>query len=317
MIIAAILAALTVFMMIFAVGKVLGPKGEIGKKKEISQRIFSTPGANEPSSLVRHDHFSDITSIQKFMEKQDFSKDLALLLKRANSRFSLTSFLLLSSSLAVVTFVVAQFWLPFIAALGLGGMCLYLPVFYLRKQNERYITKFAEHLPDATSIVSNSLKIGQSIENALQAVSRNAPFPINVEFQTLAGEVKLGLPLDAGLRNLYARLKTPELKIFVTGITIQQELGGNLSEILENLERTIRERFALNREIKVLSAQGVLSMWVLFALPFVFAGIWLTAEKELLMDFVNSGFGQKLLMFSAVIQMIAFVWMKKVITIKD
>ncbi len=320
MTIPAILGALAVFFVIFFIGKLLGPKGEIGKKKEIHKRIFEGPEGNfksESGSLLKHAHLSDIQSLQKFLEKQSFVPHLTLLLKRSGSKLSLSAFLLFYLSIACFVFVVAQFMLPFFIALLLAAACAYLPFAYLRKKNQSYLGKFSEHLPDATSIVSNALKVGQSIENAIEGVGRNAPHPVSTEFQIVAGELKLGMPLDAALRNMYARIQTPELKIFITGIAIQQELGGNLSEILENLEKTIRERFALQREIKVLSAQGVLSMWVLFVLPFVFALVWFFADRQLLLDFSSSPFGMGLIGFSFGIQMIAFFIMKKVVNIED
>jgi tight adherence protein B len=320
MIFAALLAAAAIFLAVLTIGKSFTPEGEIGKKKEISKRIFEGPENTlrpEFTGLLRQDHLSDIPKIQQLLAKQSFTPQLSLWLKRSGSKLPLSSFLLIFASIGSVVFVMAQFWMPLTTSMLLGGVCLYFPFLYLKKKNTEYLAKFAEHLPDATSIISNNLKIGQSIENAMETVGKNAPFPLSVEFQTVCGEMKLGLPLETALHNLYSRMGSQELKIFVTGICLQQELGGNLSEIMDNLEKTIRERFALEREIKVLSAQGVMSMWVLVSLPLVFAGVWFFVDRPLLLEFSASEFGMRLIGFSFIIQMFAFYWMKKVVTIKD
>lgn len=318
MMIPALLASAAVFLAILAIGRAMGPTGEIGKKKEISKRIFDEPiSSPEFINLLRQEHLSDIPRLQKILEKQEFTHKLALWLKRSGSRLSLSSFLLIYAVAATLIFFIAQFFIPIHVSLLLAGACLYLPFLMLRSKNQAYLQKFSEHLPDATSIISNNLKVGQSIESAIDAVGRNAAYPVSSEFQSICGELKLGLSLDAALRNMYARIQTPELKIFIIGITIQQELGGNLSEIMENLEKTIRERFALEREIKVLSAQGVFSMWVLLALPFVFAGVWTVMDRELLVEFATSPFGIRLMLFSLALQMFAFYIMKKTVSIKD
>lgn len=320
MIFASLLLAASLFAVILTLGRILGPEGDIGKKLEIRKRIAEGTGSHpflNFTSLLRQDHLSDIHQVQQVLEKQSFAPYLALLLKRSGSNLSVSTFLLMHLFIAMTVFMIAKSWMPLMPAFLLSGICLYLPFFILKRKNSAYLEKFSDHLPDAISIISNNLKVGQSIENALAAVTRSVPHPVSTEFQSISGEMKLGLPLDQALRNLYERIKTSELKIFVTGINIQQELGGNLSEIMENLGKTIRERFALDREIKVLSAQGVLSMWVLLCLPFAVSSIWLVGERQLLMDYVTSGFGQKMIMLSFMLQASAFFIMKKIVKIKD
>ncbi len=321
MILPSLVLAASIFTMILLLGKAFfSPQGKYGLKKEISKRIFTDPRSSAAplsfSTLAKHDHLSDIKPLQEYLEKKYFSAHWAVLLKRSGSKLSLSAFLLIYISAACLVFLIAQFKLPLSVSLGLAAACLYLPFFILKMKNKDYLAKFAEYLPDASSMISSNLKAGQSVETAIETVGKNAPYPISVEFQTLSRELKLGLSLDAGLKNLYARIKNPELKIFITGITLQQELGGNLSEIMENLEKTIRERFALEREIKVLSSQGVLSMWVLTCMPFGFAAIWLFTDPGLFKEYAVSPFGTKLIIISFAIQIIAFMWMKKIVTIK-
>lgn len=318
MIAAAILMAIMIFLFVITIGKSI-IDGNLSRRRKLKDRIFESASVTENralGNLRRQQRYSDIEPLQEIFAKQAFSEELALIFKRSGYKISLSAFFLLHISIGSVAFMIINFYLPLLPSAGLAALCLYFPFFLLRKKSREYVEKFSEHLPDATAIISNALKTGQSIERALENVGRNAPFPVSVEFQVLAGELKLGLPIEEALKNLYKRIKTPELKVFITGISIQQELGGNLSEIMENLEKTIRERYALQREIKVLSAQGIMSMWVLFCLPFAFAGVWAIADRSILTEYVTSSFGARLITFSVFIQMIAFVWMRKVVRIE-
>lgn len=317
---AAALLSFSVSVIVIYGFKALSPGGVLGQKKEVSRRIFENSIRNlspEFVNLLKRDHLSDIQGLERLLKQQKFTPHLSLLLKRSGFKYSLGSFLLIILSLTTVVFSVGRAFLPFPAVLALTIACMGIPFFILNQKNKKYLALFSEHLPDITSIVSNGLRVGQSIEMAVGTVSKSAPYPVNIEFQVVVSEVKLGLSLDAALKNLYERIGSAELKIFVTGIIIQQELGGNLSEILGNLEKTIRERFALQREIKVLSAQGVTSMWVLGGMPFAFALIWIMGDRALFMEYINSDMGKILIVFSLVMQTIAFLWMKKIVAIED
>ncbi len=315
MMLSALLAAMAVSILIIWGGKLMPQKME--QKKSIQQRIFTNAESQSTTKILRQDRLSDIQYFQSVLEKQLFSYRLTLLLKRAGAPFSVAAFCLLATAAAIILFMTASFFLPFPIPFMTAALGLAAPFYYLNLKNKKYIEKFSTSLPDATSIISNALKIGQGIEQALIKVAKTAPAPLSTEFQTLAGEVKLGIPLETALKNLYERVKTPELKIFTTGICIQQELGGNLSEIMGNLETTIRERFALDREIKVLSAQGIMSMRVLTALPFGFGFVWASGNKKILMDFLTAPDGIKMICFAAFLQIIAFIWMKKIVDIQD
>ncbi|MBI3307014.1 MAG: type II secretion system F family protein, partial [Candidatus Omnitrophica bacterium] len=213
-------------------------------------------------------------------------------------------------------FFIANLFLPHSSSVPLAALFIYFPFLYLKRKNNQYLALFSEYLADATSILAGSLKVGHSLEAAIESVANTAPHPLCTEFKTVSAEIRLGMPIEGAFRNLYHRIKTPELKILTTAIITHQELGGNLSELLENLEKTIRDRFALEREIKVLSSQGVFSMWVLCALPFVFAVVWYFIDRALLFEFAASSLGVTLLTASFMIQIVAFMWMRRIVLIK-
>lgn len=317
MIWAAVFGATTIVLLIYFTAAILGPKGLIGKNKQIKERIFKDQPllGNRPVSVEKSTRFSDIQSFQKFMSDMEAAQKLAVQLKRAGSNLSLSAFLLMHFAIASVAFFIADLFLPPTSSIALAAVLIYFPFFYLKKKNKGYLDRFSEYLADGTSILSGSLKVGHSLETAIESVANTAPPPLSTEFKTVSAEIKLGIPVEKAFGNLYHRIKTPELKILTTAIAVHQELGGNLSELLENLEKTIRDRFGLEREIKVLSSQGIFSMWILCSLPFVMALFWLVFDPKLLFEYASSSMGITVITASFFLHGIAFSWMKRIVSI--
>ena len=314
-----LIAGGAVLVLVLASGMIFGPNGLLVKNKRLKERIFSSDIFKhfESPAFEKTQHLSDVVPFRKFLSQYPLSDKIFELLKRSDLKISVSLFLLSCLVLGLFSFFYFQTLMPKFFALLLACGAAYLPYYYLKFRNTRYILKFEEYLPNALAIISNSLKVGHGLEAAIAAVAETAPHPVSKEFETVRAEMKLGVPLQTAMQNLYHRINSPDLQIFVTGITIHQDLGGNLSEILDHLEETTRERFALKREIKALSAQGVMSAWVLFSMPLVAASIWFATDPRILFNYAHSSGGQ-LAIFSAVImQIVAFFWMRQIIALKD
>jgi len=149
-----------------------------------------------------------------------------------------------------------------------------LPVFALKYLRSRRQKKFSAQFPDAIEILVRSLRAGHPVPTAISMVSRELPDPIGSEFGIVTDEVTYGADLETAMRNLYVRVGTDDLPLFVTAIAIQGSTGGNLGEILQNLSGVIRQRFKMRRKIRALAAEGRASALILSSLPFaVFAAI--------------------------------------------
>jgi tight adherence protein B len=140
----------------------------------------------------------------------------------------------------------------------------YAGMLFLRRRRHR---KFGEQFPDAIDIIVRSLRAGHPVPVAVAMVAREMRDPIGSEFGIIADEITYGADLESGLRNLYFRVGQDDLPLFVTAVAIQGSTGGNLSEILENLSATIRQRFKMRRKIKALAAEGKFSAFFLSGLP--------------------------------------------------
>ncbi len=165
-----------------------------------------------------------------------------------------------------------------------------LPYFVLRVLRSRRQRKFAAQFPDALDIIVRSLRAGHPVPIAIAMVGREMPDPIGSEFGIVSDEVTYGADLETAMRNLYSRIGSDDLPLFVTAVAIQGATGGNLGEILENLSGVIRLRFKMRRKIRALAAEGRASAMILSALPI---GMFLVIQF-IAPDFYGSVWGQHL-----------------------
>ncbi|HET9714791.1 MAG TPA: type II secretion system F family protein [Pseudolabrys sp.] len=155
----------------------------------------------------------------------------------------------------------------FHAIVGALASSTLLPVLVLKFLRGRRQKKFASQFPDAIDIIVRSLRAGHPVPIAITMVSREMPDPIGTEFGIVSDELTYGSDLETAMRNLYFRVGTDDLPLFVTAVAIQRSTGGNLGEILENLSSVIRERFKMRRKIRALAAEGRASALILSSLP--------------------------------------------------
>ena len=178
----------------------------------------------------------------------------------------------------LVLFIVGGMIAAFAATMVFDGHPLYagiaalfcgfvLPLLVLRFLRGRRQKKFAAQFPDAIDIIVRSLRAGHPVPIAINMVARELPDPIGSEFGTVTDEITYGADLESAMRNLYFRVGTDDLPLFVTAVAIQGSTGGNLGEILENLSAVIRQRFKMRRKIRALAAEGRASALILSSLP--------------------------------------------------
>ena len=150
------------------------------------------------------------------------------------------------------------------------GFCL--PRFWLDRRKSGRLNAFNKQLPDTITLIANALRAGSSFLQAIELVVREARPPISTEFGRVIREVNLGLPFDDALENMVRRVRSDDLELMATAISIQHQVGGNLAEILDSIAFTIRERVRIKGEIRTLTAQQRLSGYVVGFLPIGLAG---------------------------------------------
>jgi len=201
-------------------------------------------------------------------------KQLENLVRRAHS--SLSAGRLLGIMLALFTLVLVWGLLRQTNALLLLLLAVaisYTPVLWLsRKANKRSQT-FGDKLPETLDYISRAMRAGHGLTSALGMVSKEFPDPIGHEFKKVFDEISFGIPFKDAISQLGDRVQNTDLNFFVISVLIQHETGGNLTEVLDELARTVRERVKLRGKIRTLSSEGRSSAWILGSMPFAFAGI--------------------------------------------
>jgi tight adherence protein B len=197
-----------------------------------------------------------------------------------------------------------------------GPIGFALPWLYLKMKRSKRLNKFEEEFPEALDLIARALKAGHAFVTGLKMVADEMSEPVGPEFRKTFDEQNFGLPLKDALDNLTMRVPSLDVRFFSTAVLIQRETGGNLSEILETLAHVVRERFKILRQVRVHTAHGRFTGYVLLALP-VFLSIALMFINP---DHMNLLFreplGQYMLMAAMVMQAVGFIWIKQVIKIE-
>jgi tight adherence protein B len=202
-----------------------------------------------------------------------------------------------------------------VLALVIGGVGGALPTLLLNTQLGRRSDKLREQLPDVLTILASSLRAGHSFLQALDTVSKEIGEPAATEFVRVVAEIRLGRPVDEALEAMADRVGSDDFRWAVLAVNIQREVGGNLAEILDNVADTLRERATMRRQIKVLTAEGRLSAYVLIALPFVI-GLYMTAvNPDYIGLLVTTTIGLFMLGTASVLLVLGVLWMRKIVNI--
>ena len=215
-------------------------------------------------------------SLDRLLAGRQFAQRVALSLAQGNLRLTVTEFLTgtLGCGLAggVLGYALGGHVLSLAAGLLLG---LALPWLLLERRRQRRIATFQAQLVDVLVLMIGSLRSGHGLLNALELASRELGPPASEEFSRVVREIGFGLSQSEALANLVRRMETDDLQLMVTAINISHEVGGNVSDVLEKIAETIRERIRLNGEVRVLTTQQRLTSYLLVALP-IFLGVALS-----------------------------------------
>ncbi len=177
------------------------------------------------------------------------------------------------------------------------------------------VETFGQQLVDTLDNMSNSLKAGYSLPQCFELVAREMPPPISQEFRILNRELRLGLPMEQALKNMHARMPTEDLDLVVTAILISRELGGNLTDVFENIANVIRERFRVEGKIKSLASQGKLQGMVVSAMPPLMGYAIHKVNPELMRPMYTTLMGWGLMIIIAVLIYLGYYFIKKITNI--
>ncbi len=220
---------------------------------------------------IKQDLLSEVPFIHAALLRFEVFNELQAILKQADYT-RITVYRFVTSSLIagfVVGIILGVYGRSVFVMLVTTIVISMIPLLFVLNRRRVRLRNFIEQLPDAIEMMIRSLQAGHSFSAALQAVATEMPDPVAREFGKAYEEQNLGLSMKVALENLAERMPLMDLKLCVTAILIQREVGGNLTEVLSNISHTIRDRFRIQGEIRVKTAQARLSGYIISALPFI------------------------------------------------
>lgn len=313
--IAGLSAALLVVGLWMTWEHTMGP----GRKRLLARwRVVAQDDVSEEAvRLTKKRHLSENAELQAWLQKIPVMKSLDRLLVQAGLPISLAQafgmgiFLTLAGT-AVVFFagapmVLAVFAMPLLW--GLAG-------WYVLYRKRRRLLQIDRQLPDALDMMARALQVGHALSGALLIAAKESRQPIASELQTVFDEVNFGISLQVALPHLADRIASDNVRYFVVAALVQSETGGNLADILRSTAFLIRERHKLTATVKVLSAEGRLSAWILSALPFAIAALLSWVNPEFISKLWTDPLGLKLLIGSLVLALVGIVWMQRLVSVR-
>ena len=293
----------------------------VGGTKELTGRLerFATRDGGTPATAASSDPKKGrITEeLDKQLSRRGKSNDIAAELARADLKLTPAEFFIVQVTVVigagVFGFLVFQ---QAFMALPLGVVGYFLPRLYVRIRQGRRKRAFASQLPDAIGLLANSLRSGYSLAQSMELLSREMQPPISDEFGRVVREIGLGLPFEQAMDNMVRRNKNEDLDLTVTAILVNHEVGGNLSQVLEIIGHTVRERIRIKGEIQVLTAQQQMSGYVVGLMPFGLTLFLFIITPDYMGELFHSLCGQMLACTAFAMVGGAFVLIRKIVNIE-
>lgn len=281
-------------------------------------RRVAKPGVLSNAVAKDHERLSDLSGFDRLLHRaSDVVGPLQLLIHQAGLTVTVGTILLSCAVTAALVFAFFSVYLglpliaiPFAAA---GG---YLPIGYIKWLRTRRMLKFEEQFPEAMDLLARALRAGHALTTGLAMVADEMKEPIGPEFKLLYDEQNFGLPLPQALKNFATRIPLLDARFFVTAVLTQRDAGGNLSEVLDNLARIIRDRFRVKRQVRVISAHGRITGWVLSALPTTLGLFFAFTSPDRYMEFVRHPMGMQMVGGALLLQVVGVLIIKKIVTIE-
>ncbi len=271
----------------------------------------------EVGSLLKQRNLSDTPWVDQLLLALPRISSLDRLLEQTGSSITVARFLLftlLSAAGTLLALLVLR--TPFFFATIMAAFAAAVPLLLVLRMRSKRLHKFDEQLPEALDLMSRALRAGHAFPSAMQMVGTEAPDPIASEFQVTFEEINYGVATSDAMLNLATRVPSIDLRYFVIAVLLQRETGGNLSEMLDNLATLIRERFKLLGKIRVLSAEGKLSAYILIGLPFVTAGAILLVNPDFMKVLWTDPAGLKLVFVALIMMVLGAFWMSRIVKIR-
>jgi tight adherence protein B len=269
------------------------------------------------AAFLRDEVLSRIPAFDTWLRRSERVSVLQKVLAQGNVDVRAGNFLMLCAASAVA-FAAIAFFASGNLLFGWAGAMIgfFIPYAYASHRRTKRFQKFEEKFPEAIDTLARAVRAGHAFTTALEMIANEVSEPVAGEFRQLYEEQKFGLPVRDALLNLADRIPLVDVKFFVTAVMLQRETGGNLAEILDNLSYVIRERFKIQRQVRVHTAQGRLTMVLLMALPPTIVLVMMTINPGFIRPLFTDPIGHALIVGGITLQTLGYFVIRRIIRIQ-
>lgn len=285
-------------------------------QKRVAEALQDFGSQDHELKLSREDSIGGHRVVNQILTSLDLIKRLDQTIRQAGLQITVSRllvFCLLAGTLALfAALTVMNLFMSVVPAVIAAS----LPLLYVSYQRKKRLHKINAQLPDTLDLLGRSLAVGHAFSEALNQVQTEMPDPIATEFRIVFEEQKLGLSTKVALDRLTERVPLTDLRLCVTAMHIQRETGGNLSEILEKVSQTVRERFKLMEDFRTLTTSSRGSAWILCLLPFGIVFLLTIINPEYMALLLHDQRGHYILAVATILQVLGIITIKKILAIK-
>jgi tight adherence protein B len=294
------------------------PGEQVQRRLKVVQASEFAPNDAEFAADIRKvDRLSRYLWLNRILARLDVASRLHRLLEQADVDWTVGRLLITSvfGWIGTACLLYLRVGSVMIAA-ALGAIVIPLPWLYILRRRASRFRKFEEQLPEAIDLLCSALRAGHSLMTAIGFIGQEAREPLSGEFSTCFKEQNFGVDFRTALTNLGTRMAVQDLQIFIAAVLIQKESGGNLAEVLEKVAQTSRERFRLRKQIRVHTAQGRMTGWILALLPVALGFAMYMVHPEGISILWTNPTGLKLLYTALIMNVLGALVIRKVIRIR-
>jgi len=320
----AAMLAIIVFVVVaaaaFALGSLVNQRSaqaRLIKERLSDERKTPERSADDELALLRDEQLSEIPVLDSILRRSSRISELQEMLVQGNVNLRAGNFLGLSALAGAVAGFLAYFlsgrpevgWVAVIIGAA-------LPYSYASVRRNKRFEKFEELFPETIDTLARAVRAGHAFTTALELITNEVAEPVAGEFRQLFEEQKFGMPVRDALLNLTERVPLVDVKFFVTAVMLQRETGGNLAEILDNLSYVIRERFKIQRQVRVYTAQGRLTMALLMGMPPVIVTVMYLLNPGFIHPLFADPIGHALVVGGITLQTVGYFVIRRIIRIQ-
>jgi tight adherence protein B len=288
---------------------------------KLKERLRALSAASDKTKQTLHARerlLSELPAFARILGAMPRMHLLDRMILQAGMSVTVSRILMMTAGAAISTWLLITNFLPLPWApqLLFSVLAACVPIGYVRWKRSKRLRKIEHQLPDALDLMARALRAGHAFSSSLKMAGEELAEPIATEFRTVHDEVNFGVSLPQALSHLSERVPITDLRYFVVAVLIQRESGGNLTEILTNLARLIRERLKLFARIRVLSSEGRLSAWVLGVMPFGLALLLNIVNPDFMSSLWKDPIGISIIQYTLTLMVIGIIILAKIVKIR-